>query len=91
MLPHIAIDANYIGCQIVQEIYAARARLTEPMSGMAVAVTRVEGGSENVMAISGRMKIWGSVRSFDGGMQQRMLGYIEKYAKSVCEANGAKC
>jgi metal-dependent amidase/aminoacylase/carboxypeptidase family protein len=64
MIAHTAIDANYIGCQVVNEIYSLKSRLTNPHNGLIIAVTRVEGGNENYSAISDKMVIAGSIRSF---------------------------
>jgi metal-dependent amidase/aminoacylase/carboxypeptidase family protein len=45
MIPHSAIDANYIGCQIVNEIYSLKSRLINPQNALIIAVTRIEGGN----------------------------------------------
>jgi metal-dependent amidase/aminoacylase/carboxypeptidase family protein len=41
MIPHAAIDANYIGCQIVNEIYSLKSRLINPFNTLTIAVTRI--------------------------------------------------
>lgn len=89
-MPYAAVDANYIGCQIVNEIYSLKTRLINPDTGMSIIVTRIEGGSEKVASISGHMKITGSIRSYSNEDHQKVLQYIEKYAKTICELHGAR-
>lgn len=52
MMPHLAIDANYIGCQVVNEIYSVKTRLADPSQGMTIAVTKIVGGHDSVASIS---------------------------------------
>lgn len=58
---------------------------------MALSVTKIEGGTDNLTSISGKCKIWGSIRSFDNQYHKKVLEHIEKYAKGLSDINRASC
>lgn len=64
--------------------------MTEPNTGMTIAVTKIEGGVGNPTSISGLMKITGSIRSYERKYHDKALKHIEKFTASICEVNGAE-
>ena len=63
MLPQIGIDANFIGCQIMNYIYSLRSKCN-PSEPMTISVSTVNGGNI-VSSISEYMKISGPIRSLN--------------------------
>lgn len=62
MAPHAGVDANFIGCSIVTQIYSLRQLLLDPFEGACINVTKVEGG-QGVAMISDRFEIQGTLRT----------------------------
>ena len=71
MIPHAAIDANFIGCSLVTQIYALTSMKIPPLEGSALSITKVCGGS-NVLAISDNFEITGSLRTFSMASYEHM-------------------
>jgi len=45
LAPQAGIDANYIGCTLVSQLYALSAQTIAPMEGSSLVIVKVEGGS----------------------------------------------
>ncbi len=58
---------------------------------MAIAVTKIQGGTDNVARISQKLFIKGTIRSYEQKYLQKVLKYIQNFATSLCEVNGASC
>ena len=61
MIPHAAIDANFIGCSIVSQLYTLVSRNINPLEGATLAVCQLEGG-KTASQISDVFKLNGNFR-----------------------------
>lgn len=63
LAPHAGIDANFIGCSLVAQIYSFTGMSIPPLEGSSLVIYRVEGGS-NAAMVSNTFRIMGSIRTF---------------------------
>lgn len=63
MIPHVGVDANYIGCSLVSQLYSLSSMTVPTLEGCTLVVFKVEGGS-NFATVSDNFKIMASVRTF---------------------------
>ena len=75
LAPHAGIDANYIGCQIMQDIYSIKTRIIAPETKMSITIPLVEGGKK-VSAISDYFKCRASIRDHDPFEHKKVLKHI---------------
>ena len=71
MIPESAIDANYIGCNLVNHLYALKQLKIKPLDTGTMSITKVEGGSGPAM-ISEDFLIEGSLRMISLESQNKM-------------------
>lgn len=89
MSPHAGIDANFIGCHLVTQLYSLTHLKIPPLEGSTLNVTKIEGGS-NTASISNNFKIIGSLRVCKMESFEVMKKQITKLANNICETYGAK-
>jgi amidohydrolase len=63
LAPHGGVDANYLGCTLVSQLYALSAQTIAPMEGSSLVIYKVEGGS-SVVKVSDNFEVVGSLRTF---------------------------
>lgn len=84
--PHLNIDAITTGAQIVSNLQHICSRETDPLAQVVISVTQFNGGTaHNVMPQ--KVKIVGSVRTFDEKVRQHAVKRIEEISRLVAEAN----
>lgn len=88
--PDQGVDAIAAAAQVVTALQHIASRMTSPLSSVVVTVGKISGGSaKNALATS--VKLEGTVRTLEHGVQQRMAALIERVAKGVCDSFGASC
>lgn len=63
LAPNAGVDANFIGCSLVSQIYSLAGMSIPPLEGGSLVIYKVEGGS-NVAMVSNLFTIMGSIRTF---------------------------
>ncbi len=61
MMPHAAIDANFIGCTLVTQLYSLIGMKIPPLEGATLVIYYVNGGAMSTK-VSDRFELVGSVR-----------------------------
>jgi metal-dependent amidase/aminoacylase/carboxypeptidase family protein len=61
MSPNAGIDANFIGCTLVTQLYSLIGMKIPPLEGATLVIYHVKGG-ENAAKISNNFELNGSVR-----------------------------
>jgi amidohydrolase len=77
-----------VAAQVVTALQHVVSRHTDPLLPLVVTIGTIHGGfASNVIAPSVTMQ--GTVRSFDGGLRERMPALIERVVQGVVAAHGA--
>lgn len=88
--PHEAIDAIWLGAQVITTLQQAISRTHNPLRPVVLTIGQIKGGrAPNVIADQVTMK--GTVRSLHPETHENLPGWIEKIVKGVCEPFGATC
>ena len=87
--PHQAVDAVLVAAHVVTALQAISAREVAPTTPVVVTMGTVHGGFRyNVIAPE--VELTGTVRSFDAALREALPGRIDRIAKGVAQAFGAR-
>lgn len=87
--PHATIDPVVAAANIVNALQSITSRNVSPLDTAVVSVTQIHGGTAfNV--IPQEVILEGTIRTFDGGVRQKILERFEQIARSVGEAMGCQ-
>ena len=87
-MPHIGVDANYIGCSLVCQLYSILPMAVPTLQGSTLVVFKAEGGS-NIATVSNNFIILGTLRTFSTKTYENLKERIIKQSKNWCESFGA--
>ena len=87
-LPHQTADAVLAASELVTQLHTIVSRRVPPTRNAVLSVTRISGGqSHNVLPAA--VELTGTVRSFDGEVQDTIEAAIRQVADGVARASGA--
>jgi hippurate hydrolase len=87
--PHRAVDAVLVQAQIVTALQSLVARNVDPLDDAVVSITKVHGG-EAYNILPEEVVLSGCIRYFRGEVRQLLQSGIERVARGVAEAFGAR-
>jgi metal-dependent amidase/aminoacylase/carboxypeptidase family protein len=88
MIPESGVDANFIGCSLVAQLYSLKLTKISPQERGLLCVTKVQGG-EGLAIISDHLKITGTLRMLSSQAQLKMREEIKKLSINFCQSFGA--
>ena len=88
--PHQTVDAIVVGAHIVTALQTLVSRNTDPTAAAVVTVGIFEGG-HNFNIIAERVRMKGTVRTFDPSLRERLKQRVGEVSETVARAMGAKC
>lgn len=88
MAPHVGIDANYIGCSLVGQLYSLLPMTVPTLEGSTLVVYKAEGGS-NTATVSDNFNILATVRTFSTKTYEDLKERITNRSINWCESYGA--
>jgi amidohydrolase len=87
--PHQAIDAIWIGAQVITTLQQAISRTQNPLRPVVLSIGQISGGrAPNVIA--DQVRLLGTVRSLHPETRAHLPQWIEKIVANVCQSYGAK-
>jgi len=87
-LPHTGVDPIVVGAQLVTAWQTLVSRATNPVESAVLSVTRFHGGDAyNVIPDS--VEIWGTVRTFQKDVQDRIERQLRELGENLCRGMGA--
>ncbi|MGD1714199.1 M20 family metallopeptidase [Dapis sp. BLCC M172] len=87
--PHEAIDAIWIGSQVITNLQQAISRTHNPLRPVVLTIGKITGGrAPNVIA--DQVKMSGTVRSLHPDTHKELPAWIENIVANVCSSYGAK-
>ncbi|MDQ6710963.1 MAG: M20 family metallopeptidase [Candidatus Dormibacteraeota bacterium] len=89
-MPEATVDAVVIAAEIVGALQTLVSRETSPRSPVVVTLGSIHGGSAHNI-IAGEVVIQGTLRTFDNGLRQRLLGRIAELASGIATAMRGSC
>ena len=89
LAPNEGVDANYIGCSLVSQLYALNGQTVPPLEGSSLVIYKVEGGTGAVM-VSDAFRIEGSVRTFSLDAYEKLKERITNLSNAISLSFGAK-
>ncbi|MGF1540007.1 MAG: M20 family metallopeptidase [Pleurocapsa sp.] len=88
--PHQAIDAIWIGAQVITALQQAISRTQNPLHPIVLSIGKIKGGTApNIIA--DRLELLGTVRSLHPESHQNLPQWIENIVTHTCKTYGAKC
>lgn len=88
--PHLSVDPIVTACQIVTALQTLVSRETDPLDQAVVTVARIQAGTAyNIIPADATLS--GTVRTLSPRTRERMEQSIERVARGVCAAMGARC
>jgi amidohydrolase len=88
--PEVTVDAVVIAAQIVTALQTLVSRETSPRAPVVVTLGSIHGGTAfNIIA--GEVEIQGTLRTFDAGLREQLLGRIAELAQGVAHAMRGSC
>lgn len=86
--PHMGVDAIVIAARVVEALQHLVARESDPQDPLVVTVGQIEGGrATNIIA--DRVRLAGSVRTFDPALRASVRDRMEAIVAGVCTAHQA--
>jgi amidohydrolase len=87
--PHLTVDPVPIAAQLVLALQTIVARAVDPLAPAVVSVGTIRGGfRDNVIAPE--VELAGTVRTFDAALRREMPAHVERIARGVTAAHGAR-
>ena len=88
-MPHKGIDAIVIAAEVVDALQVLVSRRTSPFEPVVITVGEIHGGTaRNIMA--GSAYLTGTVRTWHGGVREKIVDGMERIAGKVAHAFGAQ-
>jgi|HigsolmetaAR203D_1030402.scaffolds.fasta_scaffold00356_26 amidohydrolase len=88
-MPHKCIDPVVIGAEFVLSAQQIVSRRLDPALASVVSITQFDTGGGAINVIPDRIRLGGSVRTFDPEARQRIPDMLEALLKGLTEASGA--
>jgi amidohydrolase len=89
-MPHQATDAIVVAAQIVSALQTVVSRTRSPFAPAVLTIGSIHGGSAwNIIADHVEMR--GTLRTFDAGVRERLMGQLIRIARGVAESMEATC
>jgi metal-dependent amidase/aminoacylase/carboxypeptidase family protein len=88
MMPYAGIDANFIGCTLVTQLYSLIGMKVPPLEGATLVIYYINGGLVG-SKVSDHFELKGSVRTTTVDSFQVLKSTITKLAEGLCSAYGA--
>jgi amidohydrolase len=87
--PHLALDPVPIAAQVVLALQTIVSRTVDPLAAAVLSIGTIRGGfRDNVVAPE--VELSGTVRTFDPALRHAMRDRVERVARGVTEAHGAR-
>ncbi len=86
-MPHLAADTVLCAAQIVTGAHTLIARRIDPTATAVLSITRIEGGSSHNV-LPAEVQLFGTVRTFDPAVQDRLEGILEEWVELTAKAAG---
>jgi amidohydrolase len=88
--PHTAVDAVVVGSYVVAALQTLVSRHVDPLQSAVVTVGSFQAGSgHNIIAETAVLR--GTVRTFDGVLQDSLVRRLREISEATCAALGARC
>jgi amidohydrolase len=88
--PHHGIDTTLAASHVVVALQSVAARAVDPLAPVVVSVTSFRTESEAFNVIPERVELRGTVRTLDGGVQDRVEAALKRVATDTARAFGAE-
>ena len=89
-MPSETVDPIVIAAQVVNALQSVVSRKIDPIEPSVITIGRIESGTKfNI--IPDNAVLYGTVRSFNGGVRKTLRRWIEKIARGICASFGAHC
>lgn len=87
--PHISVDPVYVAAQVIIALQGVSSRMIDPMKPFVITVGAIHSGTkENI--IPDEAVLDGTIRTLDEATRKKAKAKVDKVAKGVCNAFGAK-
>jgi hippurate hydrolase len=86
-MPHLASDTVLCAAQIVTGAHTLIARRIDPMATAVLSITRIQGGSSH-NALPAEVQLFGTVRTFDPAVQDKLEGVLKEWVDLTAKAAG---
>jgi amidohydrolase len=86
-MPHLTSDAVLCAAQIVAGAHTLIARRIDPTATAVLSVTRIEGGT-SFNVLPPEVKLWGTVRTFDAAVQDKLEAILREWVELSARAAG---
>jgi amidohydrolase len=88
-LPQVCVDPILVASQLIVNLQTIVSRNVDPLKSAVVSIGKFEGGSAHNI-IPSQASFYGTVRTFDHGIQSLIERRIREIADGTCQAFGAK-
>ena len=86
-MPHLAADTVLCAAQIVTGAHTLIARRIDPTATAVLSITRIQGGSSH-NALPAEVQLYGTVRTFDAAVQDKLEGILREWVELTAKAAG---
>ncbi|HUA23263.1 MAG TPA: M20 aminoacylase family protein [Steroidobacteraceae bacterium] len=86
-MPHLTADAVLCAAQIVTGAHTLIARRIDPAATAVLSITRIEGGT-SFNVLPPEVKLWGTVRTFDAAVQDKLEATLREWVELTAKAAG---
>jgi amidohydrolase len=86
-MPHLTADAVLCAAQIVTGAHTLIARRLDPAATAVLSITRIEGGT-SFNVLPPEVKLWGTVRTFDAAVQDKLEATLREWVELTAKAAG---
>ena len=86
-LPHLASDTVLCAAQIVTGAHTLIPRRIDPTATAVLSITRIQGGS-SYNALPGEVQLFGTVRTFDPAVQDKLEATLREWVELAAKAAG---
>jgi amidohydrolase len=86
-MPHLASDTVLCAAQIVTGAHTLIARRIDPTATAVLSITRIQGGTSH-NALPAEVQLFGTVRTFDPGVQDKLESILKEWVDLTAKAAG---
>jgi amidohydrolase len=88
--PHLGVDTIPVAAEIVGALQRIASREVDPLENVVLSIGTIHGGQRSNI-IADRTELAGTVRCFSETVRASIPDRIERIARGVCAAHGARC
>jgi amidohydrolase len=88
--PHLGVDTIPVAAEIVGALQRIASREVDPLESVVLSIGTIHGGQRSNI-IADRTELAGTVRCFNEAVRASIPDRIERIARGVCAAHGARC